>query len=125
MFHISYNSRGVTPSKTMHCAILAQIFVFWIKRVYHPNFLTNLRTNYLAVWKVYTDVAWCKIVTYAFSDHREYILLIRTVTLFSKYIFFNSYEEKILIFAVRTNTRLVDYLHVQADKQKYNYILVL
>ena len=53
--------------------------------------------------------AWAQMkvpLSHAFSDHQDFILLVRTVTIFSKIIFNSSYTEiNNHFFTVLTNTR--------------------
>ena len=56
--------------------------------------------------EIHTEIPHPGQISHAFSDHRNFILLVRTVTFSQKIIFNSSYtEENNYFFAVRTNTR--------------------
>ena len=66
----------------------------------------HVSDTYKTRLKIYTKIPPSGQISHTFSDHRDFILLVRTVTFSQKIIFKSSYIEKNIFFiAVRTNTR--------------------
>ena len=88
----------------MIIATLSQLFLV---SVFH-----HVSDTYKTRLKIYTEIPSSGQISHAFSDHPDFILLVRTVAFSQKIIFNSSYTEKNnYFFAVRTNTRFTGIDH--------------